>query len=167
MTQFTTTIRRFDRNKEKTGWSFIEISAALARKLRPDTKVAFRVKGRLDQYAFEKLALIPIGNGNYILPVNGQIRKAIGKKQGDKVTVALELDERKLTLSRDLLACLADDLQAQAFFKTLSNSHQQYFSKWIESAKTSHTKTKRIVMTVVALGKKQGYPEMMRANKGQ
>lgn len=167
MTQFTTTIRRFDRNKEKTGWSFIEISAVLARKLRPDTKVSFRVKGKLDQYSFEKLALIPIGDGNYILPINGRIRKAIGKKQGDKVTVALELDERKLTLSRDLLSCLGDDPPAQAFFKTLSDSHQQYFSKWIESAKTLPTRTKRIVMAVVALGKKQDYPAMMQANKGQ
>jgi len=163
--KFTTTILRFDKKGEKTGWSYIEISAAQARKLKPDNKVSFRVKGHLDQYSFEKLALLPMGGGNFILPVNGSIRKSIGKKHGDKVTVSLEPDERKLTLSNDLMICLSEDPQALTFFRTLPRSHQLYFSKWIESAKTTHTKTKRIVMAVVGLGKKQGYPEMIRVNK--
>ena len=167
MIQFTTAILRFDKKGEKTGWSYIEITAAQARKLKPDSKVSFRVKGHLDQYSFEKLALLPMGEGNFILPMNGSIRKALGKKHGDKVTVSMEADERKLTLSNDLMTCLAEDPLALSFFKTLPRSHQLYFSKWIESAKTSHTKTKRIVMAVVGLSKKQVYPEMMRANKGQ
>ena len=51
------------------------------------------------------------------------------------------------------------------FFKTLPGSHQRYFSKWIEDAKTMQTKTKRIVMALTAFSKKQGFPEMMRENK--
>jgi uncharacterized protein YdeI (YjbR/CyaY-like superfamily) len=47
----------------------------------------------------------------------------------------------------------------------LSGSHQKYFSKWIESAKTAQTKTKRILMAVTALGQGKGYPEMIRMNK--
>ena len=167
MIKFTTAILRFDKKGEKTGWSYIEITAAQARKLKPGSKVSFRVKGHLDHYGFEKLALLPMGEGNFILPMNGSIRKALGKKHGDKVTVSMEADERKLTLSNDLMTCLAEDPLALSFFKTLPRSHQLYFSKWIESAKTSHTKTRRIVMAVVGLSKKQGYPEMMRANKGQ
>ena len=163
--KFTTTILQFDKKGEKTGWSYIEISAAQARKLKPNSKVSFRVKGHLDHYNFEKLALLPMGEGNFIFPVNSSIRKVLGKKHGDKVTVSIEADERKLTLSNDLMTCLAEDEQALTFFRTLPRSHQLYFSKWIESAKTSHTKTNRIVMAVVALGKKHGYPEMMRANK--
>jgi hypothetical protein len=46
-------------------------------------------------------------------------------------------------------------------------SHQVYFSKWIESAKTNATKTKRIVMALTAFSKKQGYPEMIRENKNK
>ena len=93
------------------------------------------------------------------------MRKVIGKKQGDKIQVALEADDRKLILSADLITCLKEEPQALAFFKSLSKSHQQYFSKWIESAKTTPTKTKRIVMAVIAMGKRQGFPEMMRENK--
>jgi hypothetical protein len=165
MITFSTTIQRFDKKGEKTGWTYIEISASQAQKLKPNTKVSFRVKGKLDEFEIQKTALIPMGDGKFILPINATIRKGIKKKQGDKLKVALEADEREIALSRDLITCLKDDPQAYTFFKSLTKGHQQYFSKWIESAKTAQTKTKRIVMAVVALAQKQGYPEMIRANK--
>lgn len=165
MITFSTTIQRFDKKGEKTGWTFIEISASQAQKLKPNTKVSFRVKGKLDEFEIQKTALIPMGDGKFILPINATIRKGIKKKQGDKLKVALEADEREIALSHDLITCLKDDPQAYTFFKSLTKGHQQYFSKWIESAKTAQTKTKRIVMAVVALAQKQGYPEMIRANK--
>jgi hypothetical protein len=165
MISFTTTIYRFDKQGEKTGWTYIEISAVQAKKLKPNTRVSFRVKGKLDEFEIQKTALIPMGEGKFILPLNAAIRKGIKKKQGDTLNVVLEEDKRELKLSRDLIACLKDDPVAFDFFKTLTKGHQQYFSKWIESAKTAQTKTKRIVMAVTALAQKQGYPEMIRANK--
>jgi uncharacterized protein YdeI (YjbR/CyaY-like superfamily) len=66
-----------------------------------------------------------------------------------------------------MIACLKDDPPAYSHFKTLTKGHQQYFSKWIESAKTSSTKAKRIVMAVTALAKQQGFPEMLRENKNR
>ena len=60
--------------------------------------------------------------------------------------------------------CLADEPAAIEFFKTLAGSHQRYFSKWIDSAKTIETKTKRIAWAVTALAKKQGYGEMIRSH---
>lgn len=167
MIQFTTTIHKFDKKGEKTGWTYIEISAVQAKKLMPGSKVSFRVKGKLDQYSFERVALLPMGEGNFILPLNGQMRKAIGKKQGDKLWVSMEVDDRKLTLSRDLMACLKEDPEAMSFFKSLPGSHQSYFSKWIEGAKTAQTKTRRIVACMMAFSKKQAYGEMMRAYRDQ
>lgn len=165
MLEFSTTIFRFDKQGEKTGWSYIEVSAAQARKLKPDSKVSFRVKGQLDDCAFERVALIPMGDGSFILPVNGKMRKLLKKGPGDRVKVTLSFDPRGPELSRELLLCLKDDPDALRFFKSLPKSHQNYFSNWIESAKTTGTKTKRIVMTVTGLGKKQGFGEMIRANK--
>jgi uncharacterized protein YdeI (YjbR/CyaY-like superfamily) len=106
-----------------------------------------------------------MGNGDFILPVNATMRKALGKRQGDRVKVSLAADDDKYVLSSDLMACLRDEPGAFSFFKTLSGSHQKYFSKWIESAKTAQTKTKRILMAVTALGQGKGYPEMIRMNK--
>jgi hypothetical protein len=165
MITFSTTILRFDKHGEKTGWTYIEISVSQAQKLKPDTKISFRVKGKLDDFEVQKTALIPMGNGKFILPINATIRKGIKKKHGDKLRVSLEADDREIALSRDLITCLKDDPQAYTYFKTLTKGHQQYFSKWIESSKTTQTKTKRILMAVLALAQKQGYPEMMRANK--
>jgi hypothetical protein len=163
MIRFTAEIQKFEKKGEKSGWRYIEILATQAAKLKPDTKVSFRVKGTLDNYAFEKLALIPMGDGSFILPLNATIRKAIGKEKGDTVKVAMEADDRALALSPELIKCLKDDPDAMKYFKSLPPSHQAYFSKWIESAKTQHTKTKRLVICMTAFSRKQGYSEMMRS----
>ncbi|MFD2524744.1 YdeI/OmpD-associated family protein [Flavihumibacter stibioxidans] len=42
-------------------------------------------------------------------------------------------------------------------------SHQRYFSKWIEVAKTESTRDIRIARTVNAMVKKWSYSEMIRA----
>ena len=167
MMEFTTTIHKFDKKGEKTGWTYIEISASQASKIKPGYKVGFRVKGSLDDWSFEKVALLPMGKGNFILPINSTMRKATGKKHGDKLKVRLEYDAKKPSLSRDLMACLKEDPEAAKFFKSLPGSHQLYFSKWIESAKTAQTKTKRLVTCMTAFGRKLSYSEMMRSYREQ
>ena len=165
MIQFVATIYKFAKQGEKTDWTYIEINVRQANKLKPNTKVSFRVKGTLDSFKIKQIALIPMGEGRFIMPLNANMRKATGKKLGDKLKVSIEADDSEFAFSEDFIACLQDDPVAYDFFQTLSGSHQKYFSKWIDSAKTSFTKTKRIVMAVTALSKKQGYPEMIRANK--
>lgn len=165
MITFTTCILRFQKKGEKTGWSYIEISKRQAGQMKPGSKVSFRIKGMIDQLPIEKTAIIPMGEGNFILPMNGKIRKAIGKMEGDAVNVKIELDNRALKPSSTFIKCLKDEPRAYTFFKTLPMSHQNYFSKWIESAKTLQTKSKRITMAVIALAQEEGYAEMMRANK--
>lgn len=79
--------------------------------------------------------------------------------------VQLETDKSELVINPDLMDCLADDEDALTFFNQLAKSHQHYFSKWIEGAKTDVTKTKRIAQTVDALSQKIGYSEMIRSLK--
>lgn len=165
MIKFSAPILKFDKQGEKTGWSYIEFSAKRATQLKPGTKVSFMVKGMLDSHSIKQAALLPMGNGGFILPFNAAMRKATGKKAGDTILVVMELDESKFIPSSDLMACLRDEPASMKFFKSLSGSHQKYFSKWIESAKTPQTKAKRIAMALNAFSKQQGYPEMMRENK--
>ena len=165
MLTYNARILQFDKKGEKTGWRYIEISKHQAQKLKPNTKISFRIKGKIDDYAIEKTAIIPMGDGNFILPINGTMRRTLRKKAGDSVSVSIQVDNREITLSQDFIQCLKDEPAAHTFFKTLPKSHQNYFSKWIESAKTMQTKTKRIVMAVTALALKQGYAEMIRSNK--
>ncbi len=165
MIKFKTFIEKFDKQGEKTGWTYIVITAVQAKKINPGVKVGYRVKGKLDQLSFEKTALLPMGEGRFIMPLKANIRKVIGKRQGDSLTVEMELDQRQIEPSADFMKCLKEDPDAMKFFKTLSGSHQRYFSKWIDDAKTMQTKTKRIVMALTAFSKKQGFPEMMKENR--
>ncbi len=165
MIQFTTTLHKFDKKGEKTGWTYLEISAKQANQLNANCKVSFRIKGTIDSHAFQKTALLPMGDGKFILPFNAAMRKATGKKLSDKIKVTMEVDDRKLEISADLMKCLKEDLMAMEFFTSLPKSHQNYYSKWIDSAKTMQTKTKRIVVCLTAFSKKQSFAEMMREYK--
>ena len=165
MIQFTTTIKQFDQQGEKTGWTYIEIPSDIAEKLMPGTRKGFRVKGKLDGLSIKGIALLPMGGGNFILTLNADIRKGIRKKKGAMLNVKLQIDPEGYKLNEDFMACLNDEPTARSFFDSLSGSHRNYFSKWIDSAKTEPTKTKRIVMAVNALAKKWGFPEMLRNSK--
>jgi uncharacterized protein YdeI (YjbR/CyaY-like superfamily) len=96
------------------------------------------------------------------MPLNLTVRKAIKKRQGENLFVQIEIDKKGYELNKEFLQCLEDDPTALAYFKTLAGSHQKYFSKWIESAKTIETKTKRIVQTINALSKQWDYGTMIR-----
>lgn len=163
MIRFKTTILQFKEMGEKTGWSYIKIPAALAQKLKPDSKRSFRVKGRLDAHPVSGMALIPMGGGDFILALKAEIRKAIRKQKGAALQVELEVDARQITPPKDLLECLADEPSAMEYFRSLPKSHQNYFGNWIRSAKTDSTRTRRIARVVGAMLKHQNYAEMIRA----
>jgi hypothetical protein len=162
---YTTTILKFGQQGEKTGWTYIVIPADVARQLKPGTKTSYRVKGKLDSFPIKQVALLPMGEGEFIIPLNATMRKGIGKKHGAMLNVTLEEDKSEFVFNADFVACLEDEPNAQKHFKTLPGSHQKYFSKWIDSAKTDATKAKRIAMAVNALARKMGYAEMLREQK--
>lgn len=165
MIQFEALIEQFRDKGEKSGWTYIAISAEQAAILIPGNRKAFRVKGKLANYAFEGIALLPMGDGSFIMALNAEIRKKIGKQKGDQLPVLLEVDRKEKSLSADLLMCLEDEPTALNFFNSLPAGHRRYFSDWIESAKTNQTKARRISQAVVALSMGLGYSEMVRMNR--
>lgn len=158
---FSTRLLKFEENAEKTGWTYIEVPAELAQQLKPGNKKSFRVKGAIDQYKVSGVALLPAGNGSFIMAINATMRKGIRKRHGAMVEVKLALDKKEYILNKDFMTCLDDEPEAMAFFNTLPRSHQNYFSKWIDSAKTEATKIKRMTMAVTGLSKKLGYGPML------
>lgn len=167
MVQFSTTILKFGSKGEKTGWTYIEVPADIARQLKPGNKKEFKVKGKLDKHSITRQSVIPMGGGAFIIPLNAALRKAIGKRHGAMLKVQLQEDKTEFIFNNDFMECLDDDPAAKKFFESLPGSHQRYFSKWIDSAKTEPTKVKRISMAVNALAKKWGYGEMLRASQGK
>jgi hypothetical protein len=163
--KFETAIKRFADQGEKTGWTYIEIPAACAQQIHPDNKKSFRVKGKLDDFVFEKISLLPFGDGDFIMALNASIRKGIRKAEGEKVSVQMELDQRQPEPSLEFIASMKDEPAAFTAFKKLPKSHQHYFINWIESAKTVQTKATRIAHAVNALAAGLGFGEMVRKIK--
>jgi Domain of unknown function (DUF1905)/Bacteriocin-protection, YdeI or OmpD-Associated len=165
MVKFTATLYKYETHDHMNGWVWLEIPADLATQLKPGHKKEFKVKGKLDSYALTRVSVMPLGGGRFILPVNAAMRKAIGKKEGAMVKLQLEEDRSAFVFNADFMACLQDEPAAQQFFATLSGSHQRYFSKWIDSAKTEPTRIKRIALAVSSLAKKWDYGQMIRSQK--
>src|ERR1700744_1472274 len=126
MIRFTAKILQFREMGEKTGWSYIRVPAALAEKLAPGNKKSFRGKGKLDEQAIEKMALLPMGEGDFIMALRASIRKSLLKQKGDTLRVELEVDKAVIKPPKDLLECLADEPAALAYFSSLPRSHQHY-----------------------------------------
>jgi hypothetical protein len=163
MIEFNTIILQFGEQGEKTGWRYIEIPADMAQQLKPGNKKSFRVKGMLDSYAISGFALMPMGDGKFIMPIKAEIRKAIHKNAGAMLKISLEVDnDYKVEVPDDLKECFEFEPEALEFFNTLAKSHRDYFIKWIESAKTIETRAKRIVNTINAMLRKWDYNVMIR-----
>ena len=162
MLRFTATIEKFGQKGEKTGWTYVRIPQPLAEQLKPGERRSFRVKGKLDEVPVEHLALIPMGDGDFIIPLKTDLRRKLRKQKGATLQLAIEADDRPLPMSQDFLTCLADEPDALTHFKTLPPSHQRYYSKWIEDAKTEATKAKRIAQAIRGLAGKLDFGAMMR-----
>ncbi|MBS1504591.1 MAG: DUF1905 domain-containing protein, partial [Bacteroidetes bacterium] len=48
MVEFDAIMLQFAEQGEKTGWTYIDISADIALQMKPDNKKSFRVRGMLD-----------------------------------------------------------------------------------------------------------------------
>ena len=135
----------------KGGWTYAAIPEVLQDKHSPFGWV--KVKGRIDNFEIKNYKLMPMGNGRLFLPVKADIRKKIGKKEGDWVNVVLFADNAPTEIPEEFLLCLKDDPTAYKTFLSYSDGQQKEFIDWIYSAKTDNTKVERITETLRKLAK--------------
>lgn len=166
MITFKGFIEKYGQNGEKSGWSYVFIPAELAEQLSPGSRKSFRVKGKVDNTAISQLALWPVGDGNFILPLNANLLKAIGKRKGAEVKLTIDADHSTIALNEDLMGCLREDEKALSAFDKLNPSEKKYFSQWVSSAKTDATKSKRIVHILQSMHRGLRFAEAMRELKG-
>ncbi len=121
------------------------------------TRGHVKVKAWFDGYPYRGIAA-NMGTGCHILIVRKDVRAAIGKDIGDKVTVELEHDteERVLEVPKPLEKALAKSAKARKFFDSLSFTNRKEYCQWISSAKREETREKRLASTIEKLlaGKK-------------
>jgi hypothetical protein len=168
MIHIKTEIERFEQMGEKTGWSYVFLPAKTANEIKADCKVSFRVKGKIDDLEVGGIATIPMGEGDFIIALKADIRKKIKKEAGALVELWLEEDKDfKIEMPEDLEICLSEEEYLLANFLKQPKSHQNYYIKWINEAKTEVTRTKRLVMTVTAMSKQQDFGAMIRESQGK
>ncbi len=138
----------------KGGWTYVRIPKLAIKKKAPFNMV--KVRGSIDGFEINKYHLMPMGDGRLFLPVRAEIRKKIGKQEGDRVEVILYPDTEPLEVPEEMLICLRDEPLAYRFFQKLSESEQKYYVQWIYSAKKEETKVNRMAKCIerLSLGKK-------------
>ncbi|HEY9559178.1 MAG TPA: YdeI/OmpD-associated family protein [Anseongella sp.] len=168
MVQFSAEIERFEKNGEKTGWFYIVVPEATARKIKADNRQFFRVRGTINGREFAGLGLIPTGDGGFILAVNAGIRKTLEAGLGDMLQLSVEEDtDFEITTPADLEICLADDPRLLENFMKFNKANRNYFINWINGAKTEPTRTRRIAMTVEAMELELDFGAMIRRDKAR
>ena len=164
MVIFEAEIERFDKMGEKTGWFYIPVDSDLSEQINPGCRKIYRVSGRIDAVEITGMALMPMGSGNFILALPASLRKQLRKGAGDRIQVSLAVDHQYQVPMPELLEdCLSEEPVLRERFFALSNAHQHYFMKWIDSAKTAETIARRVALTLKAMELGQSYSEMIRA----
>ncbi len=126
----------------KGGWTF-----AIIPEIQQDKHAWFgwvKVRGSIDGYEISNYHLMPMGNSTLFLPVKAEIRKKIGKNEGDWVHVILYSQELPNVVPEDFLTCLKEDSVALQNFQKLSETEQKELIDWIYSVKNDEMKVERI-----------------------
>lgn len=165
MYSFTSIIQKYASKGEKTGWTYVDIPLDILLKLKRKDKREFRIKGLIDDIKIERLACYPVGEGNFIIAINAELRKKLSKKEGATIHLKIALDESAALQSKELLDCLKEDKTALKQFNSLLQSHQNYYHRYVYSAKADATKAARIVNVINAMHKQLNYGEMIRSLK--
>jgi uncharacterized protein YdeI (YjbR/CyaY-like superfamily) len=109
------------------------------------------VRATVNGYTF-RTTLFTMG-GRALLGLNREVREAATVEPGQEVSVELERDNepRTVEVPSDLAAALDADPVVRETFDGLSHTHRKEYVRWIEEAKRTETRTRRVEKSVEML----------------
>ncbi len=147
-------VKRFKTRLEGRGptgsWTFLPIPFSVEAAFGTRARVA--VTGTINGVPFRN-SVMPEGDGTHAMMVRKSLREAAGIANGDRVDVVMRADTapRKAELPPELRSALRGDVQAGAFFRTLSYSCQKEYATWVAEAKRPETRAMRVSRTIALL----------------
>lgn len=92
------------------------------------------------------MSLLPNGKGGHWLHVKKEIRTAIGKEEGDTISVSLQIDNSPKTVEipEYLQWLLEDDEQMAKYFEKMPFSAKNFWVQYVQEPKNDDVKVGRI-----------------------
>lgn len=138
---------QLERFPGKGGWTYAAIT-----EIQKNKEAAFgfvKVKGTIDDYEIKSVNLMPLsGKSGMLLIVKAEIRKKIGKEEGDYVHVTLYEDNDPFRIRDDFKERLLEHHGAFEAFKKHKQWEQKMCIEWIYAAKREETVEERIKKTI-------------------
>lgn len=144
---------QLERFPGKGGWTFVDLPD-----ITKDKDTAFgivKVRGTIDGFEISDYSLMPRGNGSLFLPVRAEIRKKIGKEEGDHVRVTLFKDDGVFQIPEDFKLLLQQEQGVWERFTAHKRWEQRMCIKWVYSAKRQETVKERIIKTIYKLQRRE------------
>jgi len=135
----------------KGGWTYV-----LLADIQQEKRSWFgmtKVRGSVDSFEISDYHLMPFGNGALFLPVKLEIRKKIGKNEGDWVHIILYSQDLPPVETEDFLICLAEEPLALQRYNDLPKTEQKKLLDWIYSVRNDTLRVERIAQTIDKLVK--------------
>lgn len=142
---------QLERFSGKGGWTYIALPEIPKDKDAPFGIV--KVKGRIDDYEVNAVTLM-VFTGVLIMAVKAEIRKAIGKEEGDYVHLTLYKDDSVFKIPDNFKERLLEEGLFEAF-KTYKQWEQRMCVQWIFSAKREETINERIIKTLYKVRRRE------------
>ena len=103
------------------------------------------VEGTINGFPFQA-TLEPDGQGSHVLRVNHKMREAVGAGAGDivKLEIAPAREEPEPKVPADLRKALAATPKARALWSDITPIGRRDWIRWIDTAKQSETRARRI-----------------------
>jgi hypothetical protein len=140
---------QLERFPGKGGWTYISLPEIPKDKEAPFGLV--KVRGTIDGYEISGCTLMPYASGNLLLAVKAEIRKAIGKEEGDYVTVTLYADTAIFEIPEAFKLRLQEEPGIYEAFLRQRKWEQKMCVQWIYAARRQETTNERVMKTIFRL----------------